>query len=207
MTFWLFLNSNLLQTIAVLGTVLVAYRIYLAQKRDTKRDAANIILSEIRHAERLISDFRRDGISIKVYPQLFMPRSSWGKYKHLFIKDFDDDDINAVDDFYNRCVYIDKALAQLSIASQLEQKANAIHALLPEIAWDVVKNTQEPRNEELLRNEYDSKKKITMQLVDPEPYIFSPSAPKGTIVQALQGLVLITSSNVGSKLKKIALKK
>src|SRR4030066_1814720 len=53
-------SSVLMAFITFLVGVLVVY-LYIRQKIDTKRDAAKIILQEIRRAEDIISDYKQSG--------------------------------------------------------------------------------------------------------------------------------------------------
>lgn len=78
-----FFNDNIgLVTLIVGG---VAIYLYTQQKKDYKRDAASIILMEIRHAEKIIDQLKQGGSTEPV----LLPTNNWTKYNYLFIKDLD----------------------------------------------------------------------------------------------------------------------
>ena len=55
---FVFLNSNLFQTIIIFITGLTAFIIYRVNKYNEKREAACIIINEIRQAEKSIQELR-----------------------------------------------------------------------------------------------------------------------------------------------------
>lgn len=190
---FLFFNSNFFIALITLLVGSFAIYLYIKQKRDYKRDAANIILMEIRYAEKTINDMKINGVVISLNMESLLPSNSWFKYNHLFIKNFDRDELDLVNNFYNQCSTIDSALMQLSVSKQIEQKSGFIQQGLIQIAKDAISEA-----------DYDNKKKNFLKIIEKEPYVFPPGAPIKTIKKGLSNLATITTTTVGSKLKRIA---
>src|SRR6266566_9235704 len=88
----------------------VAWIVYALQKRDRKINAARIILSEIRQAEERIAEVS-DLLERQQrnFPSV-LPVNSWEKYSYLFASDFDQDQIEEINNFYNYCMIIEDAV-------------------------------------------------------------------------------------------------
>lgn len=93
MSWILSLSSNLLPTLATILAAFVAFLVYRRQKADTKRDAAKIILQEIRRAEDIISDYKQNGGY--QFAKKIIATNSWGKNIHLFVGDLDIDELQS----------------------------------------------------------------------------------------------------------------
>lgn len=185
--------TNLYTAIATFTVGLFAIGLYIKQQEDQKRDAANIILMEIRYAEKLIDRFSGSGV-VTDFQNKIIPTENWYKYNYLFIKDLDTDEIDELNNFYNQCHLIDKGLGQLSVYKQLEQKSEAIHSAIVNIAKESLGSV------EVYKNNRDA----FIGIINKEPYIFNPDAPIQTIIKAMGNIRFITTSTVGAKLKKIA---
>jgi hypothetical protein len=196
---------NILVAFATFLVGVVAIYLYITQKRDYKRDTANIILMEIRNAENIIAGIKQGApMNSKT---ILLPTNNWAKNNYLFINDLDGDELNAVNNFYNQCSIIDKSLSELDISIQLEQKANHIHNKLVEMAREITKgysyalSVSELEN---LRNAFNIQKNNFLEIINKEGWSFSPDDPKREILRALDSIEKITTSSVGNKIKKIA---
>lgn len=147
---------------------------------------------EIRHAEKIIEQIKKGTMSIPFGDSL-LPTNNWEKNNYLFIKNLDRDELDLINNFYNQCSQIDKSITQLSVSTQLEQKASCIHQTLAQIA-----------KESIGQADFDNKKKNFLNIIEKDPYSFSPRAPKDRIAMALNNLINVTTSTAGNKLKKIA---
>ena len=105
-----FLNDNLGAVTFVVG--FLAIYLYLKQRRDRKRDAARLILQEIRYAEQQIRNFRI-AQSYSLASKL-LPTNSWNDNIHLFIKDLKETEIDMISAFYSKATYIDSLIAERS---------------------------------------------------------------------------------------------
>jgi len=107
-----FLNSNFFLALTTLVVGGFAIYLYLKQKEDRKRDAAKLILQEIRYAEQKIRKYR-EVKSYKLYDKL-LPTNSWNDNIHLFIKELKETEIDLISDFYAKASYIDTLINIIS---------------------------------------------------------------------------------------------
>jgi len=114
-----FLNSNFFLALTTLVVGGFAIYLYLKQKEDKKRDAAKLILQEIRYAEQKIRKYR-EVKSYKLYDKL-LPTNSWNDNIHLFIKELKETEIDLISDFYAKASYIDTLINIIS-----QQKNNPL---------------------------------------------------------------------------------
>lgn len=188
-----FATSNLFTAIATFIVGCFAIGIYLQQKIDQKRDAANVILAEIRYAERLIDQFKNSGIASDIQYQL-LPSNNWNKYNYLFINNLDQDEISEINNFYNQCFILDRALDQISISYELKHKSMAIHNTISIIAKESLGS----------KENFDQNKNNFIKLIDSDTYAFRPGSPLNAITKTLNNTRFITTSTAGAKLKNIA---
>ncbi|MDO8443600.1 MAG: hypothetical protein Q7S78_01255 [Candidatus Azambacteria bacterium] len=188
-----FTNSNLYTAIATFLVGLFAIYLYITQKEDQKKDAANVIIAEIRQAERLIDQFKKSGISNDISYKL-LPSNNWAKYNYLFINDLDQDEIEQINNFYSQCFVLDRAIDQINISHELENKSRAIHHYISLIA-------KESSGDKIT---FNTNKDNFLKLINEDTTTFRPGAPISSIIKALNNINLITTSMVGSRLKKIA---
>lgn len=87
-----FLDSNMLQTLVLIATVLVTILLFLANKREKRRNAVTILMLQIKDIEKNIEFLLSDGIvdgNIQVrplhYSVLIYDENSWSKYSHLIV--------------------------------------------------------------------------------------------------------------------------
>lgn len=172
---------------------LFAIYLYIKQKEDQKRDAANVIIAEIRQAERLIDQFKKRGVGNDT-PYQLLPSNNWVKYNYLFINDLDQDEIEHINNFYSQCFVLDKAIDQINIAHELRNKSEAIHHHISLIAKESF------GDESIFKNNKDN----FLKLIQKDGFSFSPDAPMFSIGKVFNNINLITTSTVGAKLKKIA---
>lgn len=188
-----FINSNFYTAVATFLVGLFAIYLYIKQKEDQKRDAANVIIAEIRQAERLIDQFKKSGIANDISYKL-LPSNNWVKYNYLFINILDQDEIEQINNFYNQCFVLDKAIDQINISHELKNKSEAIHFHLSLIAKESFGN----------QKTFDKNKNQFIKLIQKDGFTFRPDAPTLSIVQALSNINFVTTSTVGAKLKNVA---
>ncbi len=83
-------------------SVLTVIGVYYWQLKKEKKDSALVLLMEIRNAERAISDIKNTKTISETTS--VMPVSSWQRFQHLFVADFDLDELSLINDFYNLCI-------------------------------------------------------------------------------------------------------
>lgn len=133
-------NSSFLTASVTLLVGGVAIYIYLKQRRDTKRDAAKLILQEIRYAEGEIRKAReKEGGTYPLAIRL-LPTNSWNKNIHLFVDDFNSPELDIISRFYSQVEYIDSIIQAIS-----DQKTNPrredYENVVKRVLEEVMKNT------------------------------------------------------------------
>ncbi len=109
-------KSNILMAfVTFLVGILVVY-LYIRQKEDTKKDAARIILQEIRRAEDIISDYKQSGGY--QFAKKIIATNSWSKNIHLFVGDsvgdLNNDELDKISDLYSTGEYLDSLIKEIS---------------------------------------------------------------------------------------------
>ncbi len=105
-----FLDSNFF--VALVG--FLAIYLYFKQKKDKKRDAARLILQEIRYAEQQIRNYRATTPPQYSLASRLLPTNSWNDNIHLFIKDLKETEIDMISAFYSKATYIDSLIVERS---------------------------------------------------------------------------------------------
>jgi|SRR3989344_5627237 len=105
-------NSNLLSTLATILAAFVAFLVYRNQKADAKKDAAKIILQEIRRAEDIINDYKEHG-QYK-FTKRIIATNSWAKNVNHFVGDLDQDELDRISNLYSTGEYLDKVIEKIS---------------------------------------------------------------------------------------------
>lgn len=107
--FW---DSNLLLVIATAVAGAVTYYIYAKQRIDRKKDAANIILLEIKRAEQKLKEAKQLILKDDKMPETIfaMKTANWSKYSYLFVRNFTAEEWNIIDEFYEKCSLYDEAV-------------------------------------------------------------------------------------------------
>ncbi len=190
-----FFNSNFFVTLTTLLVGGVAIWLYIKQKKDQKREAAEIILMEIRAAERTLSQIKEASIGENIRNLFIMPVNNWNKYNHLFVKDFDRDEWDSINSFYSKCTLAEKSLEEIrkNLYIQLEHKAEIVQSILGQIAKDAISDA-----------DYEHKKEIFLKRFEQEGHLFRPNQPLKDLITFLNNIPIITTSTIGIKLKKIA---
>jgi len=103
------LNSNFF--VALVG--FLAIYIYFKQKGDKKREAARLILQEIRYAEQQIGNSER-GLRGYSLTSKLLPTNNWSNNIHLFLRNLEQSEIDLISKFYSKAEYIDILIGKIS---------------------------------------------------------------------------------------------
>lgn len=128
--FYSFVNSSFFFALVTLFVGGIAISLYLIQKRNRKRDAARIIIQEIRRAEDIISDYKKTGSY--QFAKKIIATNSWTKNIHLFVGDLDNDELDKISDLYSTGEYLDNLVGQISQIT-LEHEIDGAKKLLEQI--------------------------------------------------------------------------
>ena len=112
--FYTFVDSNLFNSLVTLFVGGLAIIIYAVGKITHKRDAATLIIQEIRYAENLIRVCR----SVGAYPlaDKLLPTNNWNTNIHLFVNNLKESEIDLISRFYANAIYIDSLIQKISDA-------------------------------------------------------------------------------------------
>jgi hypothetical protein len=206
-SFWEFLNSSFFIALVTLAAGLIAYWLYRKRNKDFKKDAANIVLLEIQNAERILrvakEQIRKDIVDDNAYT---MPTESWSKYKYMFVRDFDRDEWDSINNFYDKCHLYDDAVAHKSTA--FKKNESEIRTNMHRVTADYIKKLIDDGGKQLDRqatvalidafqDEYLGLRQ-DLNLYQPNKPVFDAKAQLETISDNL------SQTNVGTKLKKLA---
>lgn len=104
---------SIFSAFATLLVGLYAFTLYKKQKDDLKKDAANILLLELQNAEKVLKLAQRSlekSPAELPYDSVSMPTESWSKNKYLFVTDFNNNQWEAISNFYNACALFDESV-------------------------------------------------------------------------------------------------
>ncbi len=135
-----FLNNNLGLVTLIVGAFV--YIVYLKQQQDNKRDAAKIILQEIRRAEDIISDYKENG-QYK-FTKKIIATNSWAKNIHHFVGNLDADELDKISNLYSTGEYLDLIITKVSDFSFDESVKNFQNIFKPNPPVSVPTPTQTP---------------------------------------------------------------
>lgn len=189
---WQDFFQNIFNGLATLITGLVAWFIYLYNKRDRKIEAANILLNEIYVAEREIDNIKQSK-TISDYT-FILPSNHWGDFQHLFVKNFDSDELRRISDFFKACFLAEESvnLHRLYLPRAMDQKTRNIQDKL----LDLIEKTTDEET-------YEKEKKRILKIFHEEAYCFLPNAPREKLFEYLQNISPISLTSIGVKLKNI----
>ncbi len=183
-----------------LMSVLVIVFVYYRQLSDEKRNAARILLMEIRVAEKTITDIKNTGVVSEI--TLILPTNSWQKFQHLFISNLNQDELTLINDFYNLGTVIQKEVDRMKnhLPISNEEKIKVTQQLFAELAKkykDSDKNFDKD-------SDYTKERDSIRQILDEEENWFMPNINIKRLQQYLPNIRYITATTCDSKLKKIA---
>lgn len=197
-----FFYSNFFIGLSTLVVGLAAYIVYRLQKRDQKKDTANIILLEIQNAERVLKRIK-ESLAKDILPSDLraMQSENWSKYKYLFVRDFDRDEWDSVTDFYNKCQLLDESINYNNAAfwSDVEQIRANKQRILAEYSKESAGHNDEAT---FIKNtdEFDE-----LYMSRQMRFSYSPQRVIDDAKIYVNGVNIdLSQSRVGTKLKKIA---
>lgn len=106
-----FLDSN---SFVGLATFLVggfAIVLYIVQRHQAKRDAAKIILQEIRRAEDIIVRYKEYGNF--QFTKKIIANNSWGKNIHYFVGSLSADELDKISNLYSTGEFLDTVIGKI----------------------------------------------------------------------------------------------
>jgi len=110
------LNSGFFIALVTFSVGLFAIHLYKKQQDDNKKDAAKLIIQEIRYAEQQVRNVRMLSISEPNYYMGYklLPTNSWHKNINLFVNDLPESQIDLISNFYSQAAYLDELINIIS---------------------------------------------------------------------------------------------
>lgn len=192
--------SDTFSGLATIVTGAFAIYIYFQQKKDAKIQAARVLLTEIRIAEDRIEQIKdkvMDNNPMDL-PSVF-PTKNWKKYSHLFISDFDQDELKLLNNFYDYGELIEDFAKRNNNYFWITTEERA-KVTVQEIAKLIDKSLDLTN----LDNDIVRKRDFFSRGMDIYNQIYSPSKTMVGIKDYLPKVPKVTTSSCGVKLKKIA---
>lgn len=140
-----FFNSNFFIALATFIVGGFAIGLYKKQKKDQKRDAAKLILQEIRYAEQQIRIASERNYIYRL-ADLLLPTNNWNNNINLFIKELKETEIDLISKFYANATYLDILIRKISkIKTESVILVNGQPPRPPQPAQPPVQPIQPPR--------------------------------------------------------------
>ncbi len=112
------LNSNFFVALITAIVGYTAIHLYKKQQADNKKNAARLIIQEIRYAEQQIRNAKMltPAVETNYYLALkLLPTNSWHKNIHLFVEDLQEENqLDLVSQFYSQAAYLDSVIEIIS---------------------------------------------------------------------------------------------
>lgn len=196
------LNTNAFAGLATILTGAIAIGVYFYQKRDQKIQAARVLLLEIRTAEERIRNIKEkiESGSSGDMPSVFAT-NSWADYSHLFISDFDQDELALINSFYDYGSSIEEYTKRNNnfFWVTAEERAKVAQQKLADIVITAKTAAADDINSDL----ETLKNKILPTFVN-DPYLYAPQRTLDEIKNYTDKIQNITTTSAGVKLKKLA---
>ena len=185
------LTPDIFNGIVTLLVGSVALIVYKMQKSHEKKSAASIIAMDIRHAEQVVLSILEKG-TVDLLTKDVLVENNWSKYKHLFVKDFSQDDFTSFNNFFDSCVEMSDARQRIRevFYSNLTAKAAVYQQKIFDL--DYSSPTLQADREALIN------------ILGAESLSFDPEEPKNRMFKSLKTMGNLSQSYAFSKLKKIA---
>ena len=200
-----FANSNFFLASITFIVGSFAFYVYTKQKCDEKINAATAILLEIRNAEGKI-DIIIDKLDKKNTVDLprVLPVNSWRTYSHLFVKDFDLDDIQLLNNFYSSCEIIENLANRQNnfVWITTEERAKTVQKILAQIHDDFQK--EHSIDLVVAQKRFNDRKQALNDFYANDSVVYAPEKILSGLRFQTQNLQRITPTPCGAQIKELA---
>ncbi|MDH4319824.1 MAG: hypothetical protein OEV64_15690 [Desulfobulbaceae bacterium] len=186
------MDPGIINSIVTFVVGSVALVIYKLTKRSEKKNAATIVVMDIRHAEQVVLSILEKGIVDRTLKNI-LSENNWAKYKHLFASEFSYDDFAAFNRFFDSCVEIADAKKRMNevFYASLNAKTSIAQQKILDIS-------------DISSQEGQAEKKKIIEAINTEDFVFEPNEPKERILRSLQLMGRLSNTVAFEKLKKLA---
>jgi len=193
---WLFSSDS--AGILTILTGFIAWLVYRSQVKSREREAAIVLLNEIRHAENSLKIITNSGFDVQNEIVSISPTYSWDKNYQIFTRYLSRDDFKLLGDFFNGCKAAQSELEQWRkyFVIAREEKSKAIQNKLVEFS-------DEYTDEE----NYQARLKKMKDKTNTEDFLFSFGKSEKYFTQYVQSIPKISGTTVLAMLSKLAKEK
>jgi hypothetical protein len=89
-----------------------ALYLYLKRRKDNERDAAKLILQEIRYADQKIRNYRT--YNSYNFTEKILPTNSWNKNINYFVRRLTESELDLISKFFSGATYLDEVIKSIS---------------------------------------------------------------------------------------------
>lgn len=180
--------------------------LYRKQKHDFKKDVAKAILLEVQGGEQVVAKIRDAVRNNNLDIDLSVLQSeSWSKNKHLFVRDFDNDEWEIVSEFYNKATLLDDAIRynKATFADDVEQIRANKQRIFAEYASDVVNDYRDGDDVNAAQKLFEIKSRVfdVIYMSKQDDFAYKPMKYLNDAKMYLEDFPKLTTSSVGTKLK------
>ncbi len=170
----------------------IALFAYWLSKKHEKRNAAIVIIMDIRHAEFVVISILEKGL-VDINTKDVLKENNWSKYKHLFASKLSQDDFVAFNGFFDSCVEMSDARKRIrkTFYNTLNIKAEIMQQKVLSVEGI---NTPDGKEKRLQ----------IIQQINNEDCVFEPKEPKDRILLNLKLMGKLSNTVAFEKLKKVA---
>lgn len=191
-------NSNFFVALSTIVAAGWAFLVYNKSKTDNKMQAARVLLMEIRNAEERINQIKQKIADEQTndLPSVLTQRN-WKHYSHLFVSDFDQDELKLITNFFDYSEIIEDLCKRNNDFFWIttEERAKVTQQKLAEL---VIHAEQNPETSLV-----DMKRNFLDKFVN-DGYSYAPQKTINVIKLHLDKIEMLTTASCGVKLKKIA---
>jgi len=191
---WIFSEKS--SGFLTLITGLIALLVYWLQNKSRVREAAIILMTEIRSAEKAIQDIK-NGADIFNLNISILPVSGWNKYYHLFAQKLTRDQFESLDSFFKNCNAAEKELNRIRVFFTdgcLQAKCENIQIKLLDLA-------EKYKDSEI---EYTKTKDGILEIFHKENYWFLPNKTKDDFQKYVINISQISSTPLWERLESLS---
>lgn len=200
-----FLEENWLNLLLVL-VGLSAFVTYFWQKRDSKRAAATLLKSQIDSVEKSILQLKNDhdlGNQSVYNSGKILSENLWEKYKHLFVKELSQSEIDLIQRFFDNAEQIERTRADITKSMMLSWEQHG--AMQHNLACNLIEKNILSGNLELSDTKArpegwnDFEKRL-----DRVDFGYTPDLVIKFLIKALDNFVNLTGTTAYEKIRKLS---
>jgi hypothetical protein len=98
--------------LVTLAAGLIAVYLYIKARLDARRDAAKLILQEMRYADQKVRHYKT--YNSYLFTEKILPTNSWHKNISLFIRKLNESEIDLISKFFSNATYLDEVIKSIA---------------------------------------------------------------------------------------------